>query len=111
MVFEKHSHLGPVEFTAVVICLLYPLSQFLLHLRPSSKEDVVDKGIFQQSQEDEHKAAHQVHVDGFDVGDLGQRLSEVRVDGCHCEHSGDPWKGNNDQLHLKKLKVTFKGSC
>lgn len=72
----KHlSHLGSVKVFPVVIRLLYLLSQFLLHLRTSPEEDVVDEGVFQQSQEDEHEAAHQVHVYGFDVGDLGQSLS------------------------------------
>lgn len=90
--FGNNSHLGPVKFTAVIICLLRPFCQLFLHLRTSAKEDVVDKGIFQQSQEDEHEAAHQVHVYGFDVGDFGQRLPQMGVDGCHGQHSGDPWK-------------------
>lgn len=84
------SHLGSVKFIALIGCLQCLLSQFLLHLRPSSKEDVVHKSVFQQSQEDKDEAAHQVHVYSFDIGDLRQRFSQVGVDGCHCKHSGDP---------------------
>lgn len=73
--YLNESHLWSIKFVPVIICLLCLLSQFLLHLRTSPEEDVVDKGIFEQSQEDEHKAAHQVHIYSFDVGDFGQSLS------------------------------------
>lgn len=58
-------------------------------MRTSAEEDVVDKGVLEQRQEDEDEAAHQVDVDGLDVGDLGQGFPQVGVDGGHCQHSGD----------------------
>lgn len=93
--FYEDSYLRSVEFFPIVNRLLRLLCQFLLHLRTSSKKDVVDKSIFQKSQEDKDKAAHQVHVYSFDVGDLGQSLSQVCVDGCHGQDSGDAWEVNN----------------
>ena len=74
----------------LVIGLLCLLRKLLLHLRTPAEEDVVDEGVFQQCQEDHDEAAHQVHVDSFDVGDLGQGLSQVGVDGGHGQHRGDP---------------------
>ena len=52
--------------------------------------DVVDK--LDQIFNGAHKimAIHEVHVNGFDVGDFGQRLPKVRVDGCHGQHGGNP---------------------
>lgn len=91
----EDSYLRSVEFFPVVNRLLRLLCQFLLHLRTSSKKDVVDESIFQKSQEDKDKAAHQVHVYGFDVGDLGQSLSQVCVDGCHGQDSGDACEVNS----------------
>lgn len=37
----------------------------------SAEEDVVDESVLQQRQEDKEEAAHQIDVDGLDVGDLG----------------------------------------
>lgn len=63
----------------------------LLPLGALAEEDVVDEGVLQQGQENKHKAAHQVHVDGLHIGDLWQRLAQVGVDGGHGQHRGDPW--------------------
>lgn len=71
------------------------LSCFLLTLGAPPKEDVVDQRVLQQGQEDEDKAAHEVHVDGLDVGNFGEGLSQVGVDGSHGEHSGDTWSRNS----------------
>lgn len=98
--FLAYSYLRSVEFFSVVNRLLRLLCQFLLHLRTSSKKDVVDKSIFQKSQEDKDKAAHQVHVYSFDVGDLGQSLSQVCVDGCHGQDSGDACEVNNKSITI-----------
>lgn len=68
------------------------LSRLFLALRPSAEEDVVDQGVLQQCQKHEHKAAHQVHVYGFDVGDLGKGLPQVGVDCGHGQYSRDSWK-------------------
>lgn len=70
------------------------LGQLLLPLRTSPKEDVVDKGVLQKGQEHKDEAAHEVHVNGFDVGDFGQRLPKVRVDGGHGQHGRDPCQRN-----------------
>lgn len=82
----------PVAFAlgAVILGFGCLLCKLLLPLGTSSKENVVDKGILQKGQEYKDEAAHQVHVDGFDVGDFGQSLPKVSVDGCHGEHGGDP---------------------
>lgn len=88
------SNLRSVKFFPVVDRFLRLFCQFLLHLRTSSKKDVVDKSVFQKSQEDKDKAAHQVHVYSFDVGNLGQSLSQMCVDGCHGQDSGDAFEGN-----------------
>lgn len=65
------------------------LRRSLLPLRSPAEEDVVDQRVLQQSQEDEDEAAHQVHVDGFDVGNLRKSLPQMRVDGGHGQHGGD----------------------
>ena len=90
---DAFSHPGHVKLLPVVVGLLGLLSQLLLHLGPAAKEDVVDEGVLQQREEDHDEAAHQVHVDGLDVGDLGERLPQVGVDGRHGEHRGDAWRG------------------
>lgn len=84
----------PVAFAlrAVILGLGRLFCQLLLPLRASPEEDVVDQGVLQQGQEHEHEAAHEVHVDGFDVGDLGQRLPQVRVDGGHGQDGGDAYE-------------------
>lgn len=84
----------PVAFTlgTVILCLGCLFCKLLLPLRASSKENVVDEGILQKGQKHEDKAAHEVHVNGFDVGDFGQRLPKVCVDGCHRQHGRDPYK-------------------
>lgn len=88
---EDDPHLGSVKFIALIICLKGLHGQFLLHLWTSSKEDVVYKGVLQQSQENKDEAAHQVHVDSFHIRDLGESFSQMGVDGRHGQHSGDPW--------------------
>ncbi len=82
-------YLVAVALVAIIIDFLSFLCQLFLHLRPSSKENVVDKSIFQQSQEHKDEAAHQIHVYGFDIGDLGKCFSQVGVDGGHGQHSGN----------------------
>lgn len=67
------------------------LGCLLLALRAPSEEDVVDKSVLEQGQEDKDKAAHQVHVDGFDVRDLWESLSQVGVNCGHCQNSCDAW--------------------
>ena len=81
-----------VTLRAVILRLGVLFRKLLLPLRASSKENVIDEGILQQGQKHKDKAAHEVHVNGFDVGDFGQRLPKVRVDGCHGQHGGDPCK-------------------
>lgn len=77
---------------ALVIGLADPFALFLLLPRASPKEYVVDKGILQECQEHKDKAAHEVHINSLDVGDLGESLSQMSVDGSHCKYSGDPCK-------------------
>lgn len=81
----------PVGFIlgTVVFGLGCLLCQLLLPLRTSSKEDVVDKGILQKGQEHKDKAAHEVHVNGFDVGNFRQCLPQVCVNGGHCQDGCD----------------------
>lgn len=67
------------------------LCSSLLPLRSPAEEDVVDQRILQQSQEDEHKTAHQVHVNGFDIRNLWKSLPQMCVDGGHGQHSGDAY--------------------
>lgn len=71
--------------------------RLLLPLRSSPEEDVIDEGVFQQGQEHEDEAAHQVHVYGFHVGDLGKGLSQVRVNGGHGQHGGDTWSSKESK--------------
>lgn len=86
----------PVAFAlrTVILGLGCLFCKLLLPLRASSKENVVDKGILQKGQKHKDKAAHEVHVNGFDVGDFGQRLPKVRVDGRHGQDGRDPYKRN-----------------
>lgn len=83
----QYPYLVGLIFGALVVGLLRLLGQLLLHLWPAAKENVVDEGVLEQGEEDKHEAAHQVHVDGFDIGDFGERLTQMRVDGSHGEHS------------------------
>lgn len=77
---------------ALVIGLADPFTLFLLLARASPKEYVVDKSILQERQEHEDKAAHEIHINSLDIGDLGESLSQMSVDGSHCKYSGDPCK-------------------
>lgn len=63
----------PVDFTLgpIILGLGCLLRKLLLPLGTSSKENIVDKGILQKCQEYKDEATHQVHIDGFDVGDFG----------------------------------------
>ncbi len=74
----------------------------LLPLRSSPKENVIDKGILQQSQEHKDKAAHQVHVYGFHIGNLGKGLSQVSVNGGHGQHGGDTWSSEKKRSGIIK---------
>lgn len=85
--------IGVIFGRPLVVGLLGFLCQLLLHLWSTAEEDVVDEGILQQGQEDHDEAAHQVHVDGLDVRDLGERLSQMGVDGGHGQNRGDTWSG------------------
>lgn len=105
------SYLRSVKFPPVVNSFLCLLCQFLLHLRTSSKEDVVDESVFQKSQEDKDKAAHQVHVYSFDVGDLGQSLSQMCVDSCHGQDSGDACEVNMKNLSQNPDNLDDKSSA
>lgn len=67
------------------------LSCPLLALRAPSEEDVVDQSILEQGQEDKDEAAHQVNVDGFDIWDLWECLSQVGVDCGHSQYSCYAW--------------------
>lgn len=75
---------------ALVVGLADALALLLLLPRPSPKEYVVDKSIFQECQEHEDEAAHEININSLDIGDLGQSLPQVGVDGCHGQHRGDP---------------------
>lgn len=75
---------------ALVVGLADALALLLLLPGPPPKEDVVDKSILQECQEHEDKAAHEINIDSLDVGDLGEGLPQVGVDGCHGQHRGDP---------------------
>ncbi len=90
------------------------LCSFLLPLRSSAEEDVVDQCVLQQSQEDEDETAHQVHVNGFDIRDLWKSLPQMCVDGGHGQHSGDTCgqeglivKGAN---HKKWIRLSNRNS-
>jgi len=78
------------------------LRRLLLPLGAPAEEDVVDQRVLQQGEEDEDEAAHQVHVDGLDVRDLGQRLPQMGVDGRHGEHRGDAWEERRTQDNNNK---------
>lgn len=71
---------------AFVVGFVQPLVHLFLLLGSPSKEHVVYEGIFEQGQEHKDKAAHEVDVDGFHIGDLWEGLPQVGVDGCHSEH-------------------------
>ena len=86
----KITYPGPIKFVPFTVCFESLLSEFFLHLRASSKEDVVDECILQQCQEYKDEAAHQVHVYSFDVGNLWKGLPQMSVNGGHREHGGDP---------------------
>lgn len=75
---------------ALVVGLADALALLLLLPGPSPEEDVVDKSVLQECQEHEDEAAHEINIDGLDVGDLGECLPQVGVDGGHGEHRGDP---------------------
>lgn len=79
-----------LQFVLLISALVLFASSFFL--RAFSKEDVIYKGIFQQSQEHEHKATHQVNINCFDIRDLWQGLPEVSADGCHCQDCGDSYE-------------------
>ncbi|KAF3834830.1 hypothetical protein F7725_027388, partial [Dissostichus mawsoni] len=64
---EKHKE--------IPLCLSF--GQSLLHLRASSKEDVVHEGIFQQSEEDEHEAAHQNKEKSKNLNSEETRIGEL----------------------------------
>lgn len=59
---------------AFVVSFVEALVDFLLLLGSSSEKHVVDEGIFEKGQEHENKAAHEVDIDGFHVGDLWEGL-------------------------------------
>lgn len=75
---------------ALVVGLADALALLLLLPRPPPEEDVVDKSVLQEGQEHEDEAAHEININSFDVGDLGESLPQVGVDGCHGKHRGDP---------------------
>lgn len=77
-----HPHLFIVGYSCLLSCPF-------LSLWAPAKENIVDKCVFQQSQKDEDEAAHEVHIYGLDVWDFGKGFSQVGVDGCHGEHSGN----------------------
>lgn len=81
------------------------LGRLLLSLGALAEEDVVDEGVLQQGQEDKDKAPHQVHVNSLHVGDLGERLSQVGVDGGHGQHRGDPWTSAESQFQRQKPRM------
>lgn len=76
-----------LQFILLISALILFASS--LFLRAFPKEDVIYKGIFQQSQEHKHKAAHQVNINRLDIRDLWQGLPEMSADGRHCQHRGD----------------------
>lgn len=75
---------------ALVVGLADALTLLLLLPGPSPEEYVVDKSVFQECQEHEDEAAHEININSLDVGDLGESLPQVGVDGCHGKHRGDP---------------------
>lgn len=79
-----HPHLFIVGHCCLLSCLF-------LTLRAPSKEDVVYQRVLQQGQEDKNEAAHEIHVYGLDIGDFGERFSQVGVNGSHGEHRGNTW--------------------
>ena len=97
------THLIGVHQRLLVVRCGDLLCRLLLPLGPAAEEDVVDQGVLQQGEEHEDEAAHQVHVDGLDVGDLGQGLPQVGVDGCHGEHRGDAWEETAENQVKKQL--------
>lgn len=99
---------GVVLGRPLVVGLLRLLRQLLLHLRAPPEEDVVDKGVLQQGKEDHDEAAHQVHINGLDVWDLGQGLSQVGVDGRHCQHRGDAFRQEQETFSQKTESVRIE---
>lgn len=91
----------PLLLIAVLLvhCLVETLALFLLLPGPPAEENVVDEGIFQERQEHKDKAAHEIDVNGFDIGNFGQGFPKVRVDGRHGEDCGDPC-GGRVQTHI-----------
>lgn len=83
MVATLLSHPFLLVSVPFVICPVDTFALFLLLTRATPKEDVVDKCIFQECQEHEDEAAHEIDIDGFDVGDLGEGLTQMGVDGGH----------------------------
>lgn len=88
-----------ISVLLLIGCLVETLALFLLLPGAPAKENVVNEGIFQERQEHKNKAAHEIDVDGFDVGDFGQSFPKVRVDGRHGEDCGDPC-GGTVQTHI-----------
>lgn len=77
---------------AFVVSFVEALIDFLLLLGSSSEKHIVDKGIFKKGQEHENEAAHEVDINGFNVGDLWEGLPQVGVNGRHSEYRCDPFK-------------------
>lgn len=94
------AHLVGIHPHVFIVSRCSLLGCFLLALRAPAEEDVVDQSVLEQGQEDKDKAAHKVHVDGLHVGNFGEGLSEVGVDGSHGEHGGDTWS--------KKTEFSFR---
>ena len=90
---STHLHFVALQPALVLVVGLGSLLRhFLLQVWPPSEEDIVDKRILQQSQEDEDKAAHEVYVDGLDVRNLWQSLPQMSVDGGHRQHRCYAWR-------------------
>lgn len=67
-------YLDFVHFQFILFIGTLVLFACSLLLRAFSKENVIYKSVFQQSQEHKHKAAHQIDVNRFDVRNLWQSL-------------------------------------
>lgn len=80
---------------AFIVSFVEALVDLLLLLGSSSEEHVVDEGIFKKGQEHKNEAAHEVDINGFNVGDLWEGLPQVGVNGGHCEYSSDPCAKQN----------------
>lgn len=97
-----HPHLFIVGLSSL-------LGSPFLTLRSSSEEDIVHQCVLQQGHEDKDEAAHEVHVNGLDIGDFGEGFSQVGVDGSHGEHRSDSWwRETLKSVLLPKYKTEYK---